>query len=252
MASILDAIRRAADAAKEIDKLAISTAQNPAPKKADTVSGKTDGEIAQIYARNTVVDSLQNPAKTSQSATKSKTATSGTASANAYNAYLTALAQQEQLYSQQQAQAQRHKDQQKEALETQNNLIKQQLAANLDSTLAENNQSADKSLKEAYTAYMLSQRNLAQQLKALGISGGGSETVLADMENRYTNNRFEIEDERNRLNSTARTDYDKQINTAYIDYLSAMAKINDEYNNRLYTLANQNSTALQNLAKAVK
>ena len=250
MASILDAIKRAADAAKEIDRLAISTAQNPAPKKADTVSGKTNGEIAQIYARNTLVDSLQNPAKTSQTTAKSKT--SSTASANAYNAYLTALAQQEQLYSQQQAQAQRHKDQQTQALNTQNNLIKQQLSANLDNTLAENNRSADKSLKEAYTAYMLSQRNLAQQLKALGISGGGSETVLADMENKYANNRFEIESQRGKANSAARTDYDKQINSAYIDYLSALAKINDEYNNRLYTLANQNSTALQSLAKAVK
>ena len=122
-------------------------------------------------------------------------------------------------------------------MEQQNEAMKKQREATLADSLEANNKAADKSLNEAYVAYMLSKRNLAQQLKALGISGGGSETVVTDMSNTYANNRFGIEDGRNTANAAARRDYDSGINSDYIDYLSALAKIDSAYNDKIYSIA---------------
>ena len=146
----------------------------------------------------------------------------------------------------------KQRDEQKKALEQQNEAMKKQRENALADSLDANNKAADKSLNEAYVAYMLSKRNIAQQLKALGISGGGSETVLTDMSNTYANSRFGIEDGRNTANAAARRDYDNGINSDYIDYLSALAKIDSDYNNKLYSLAGDKASTMSTLAKSAQ
>ena len=66
---------------------------------------------------------------------------------------------------------------------------------------------------------------MPQQLKALGISGGASESTLAGIENTYMNNRASIEAARNQANSLARQNYSTGVTDDYMDYLSALAKL---------------------------
>ena len=146
----------------------------------------------------------------------------------------------------------KQRDERKKVLEKQNEAMKKQRENALADSLEANNKAADKSLNEAYVAYMLSKRNLAQQLKALGISGGGSETVVTDMSNTYANNRFGIEDGRNTANAAARRDYDSGINSDYIDYLSALAKIDSAYNDKIYSIAGDKASTLSTLAKSAQ
>lgn len=55
------------------------------------------------------------------------------------------------------------------------------------------NDAAKAALREAYISKMLSQRDMAQQLSALGINGGMTETTAAGLLNNYQNNRNSIE-----------------------------------------------------------
>ena len=60
------------------------------------------------------------------------------------------------------------------------------------------------SLQQAYISHMMNQKNLGQQLAALGRSGGASETALLGLYNQYGRNRGALEDARNRqLNQLA-------------------------------------------------
>ena len=71
------------------------------------------------------------------------------------------------------------------------------------------NDDAAKSLREAYTNYMLNKKNLAQGLAAMGVSGGATESNMARMYNNYGS-------ARNNINTTAAEN---------------LAKLLTEYNN---------------------
>lgn len=111
-------------------------------------------------------------------------------------------------------------DRQNNLLREQQEAMRKQREAQMNATIRANNQAADNSLKEAYIANMMSKRNLPQQLKALGIAGGASETTLADIDNTYMNNRFGIEANRNDANAQARLAYDNGVMGDYSDYLA--------------------------------
>lgn len=133
---------------------------------------------------------------------------SGTSTASAaYKAYSAAIDEQNRILKEQQA------------------LAEQQRKAAMEATINANNQAADKSLKEAYIANMLAKRNLPQQLKAVGVSGGASETTLADIQNTYMNNRFGIEGNRNDANRQARLAYDNGVAGDYSNYLSKVYEL---------------------------
>lgn len=125
----------------------------------------------------------------------------------AYNAYAAAANEQYQMLVQQQELAER------------------QRRAAMDATIKANNQAADKSLREAYVANMMAQKNMPQQLKAAGISGGASETTMADVHNTYMNNRFGIEEARNNANAQARQAYDAGVAGDYSNYLTEAYKL---------------------------
>lgn len=88
------------------------------------------------------------------------------------------------------------------------------------------NQDAEGSLRQAYINHMLSQKNLGQQMSALGLSGGATETTLANMLNNYGN-------ARNNINTTAANNlanlegkYNDSISQAQQAYNSAVANAN--------------------------
>ena len=111
-------------------------------------------------------------------------------------------------------------EEQNRILQEQRKLAEQQRRAAMDATISANNEAAEKSLREAYVANMLAKRNLPQQMKALGVSGGASETTLTDMDNTYMNNRFGIEEQRNDANAQARAAYNAGVAGDYSQYLT--------------------------------
>lgn len=65
-----------------------------------------------------------------------------------------------------------------------------------DAGAAQLNAQTGGALQQAYLSYMLSLRDLPQQLAALGINGGGSESRLAGLKNGYGASRSQLETER--------------------------------------------------------
>ena len=116
-------------------------------------------------------------------------------------------------------------DRQNNILLQQYELAEKQRKAAMNATISANNQAADASLNQAYIANMQAKKNLPQQLKAAGISGGASESTLAGIENTYMNNRASIEAARNQANGLARQNYSTGVTDDYMDYLSALAKL---------------------------
>lgn len=103
------------------------------------------------------------------------------------------------------------------------------LKSNLDSTLQNLqtdynaskdsvNKDANKSLKEAYINKMMSNKNLAQNMAAQGLSGGASETTMAGMENNYGNARNNIQTVQNENLGNLENLYNQSRNSAYQAY----------------------------------
>lgn len=83
------------------------------------------------------------------------------------------------------------------------------------------NEDAAKSLREAYINYMMNRRNLNQNLSAAGISGGATESSLANMYNNYGNSR-------NDINTTLARNLAQLLNT----YENNVASANQAYNSQ--------------------
>ena len=106
------------------------------------------------------------------------------------------------------------------------------------------NQNADDALRQAYVNYRLGERNLGQQLSNQGLTGGATESVLANLYNNYGSNRANIERARN--NNLA--DLAAQYNQGVADIgASTGADLTDLYVNYMNQLAN-NETNRQNYA----
>lgn len=146
-----------------------------------------------------------------------------------------AEAEAERLRQQQEKIAQRSYDSNMSALQKaydqKANLLKQ----NLDSTRgtlgnAYNtskgnvNAQSDKALKEAYVNRMLSQKNLAQNMAAQGISGGLSETTSAGLYNNYGNSRNNIEQTRSNNLTDLENTYQNNLASAEQQYNSQLAE----------------------------
>ena len=142
----------------------------------------------------------------------------------------------------------------------------QLLKGNLDSTLANLqtdydssrdaiNRDATEAAREAYINRMMSQRNLAQNMAAQGLSGGASETTLAGLENNYGNARNQIAATANENLGSLEDLYTKNRNSAmqeYNDQLAADALARAQYmtqfeNDRQNMLAQAYDSQLQQL-----
>lgn len=82
---------------------------------------------------------------------------------------------------------------------------------------------AAQSLREAYINRMKSERNLAQQMSAMGLNGGATETTLAGMLNNYGNARNNINTTTNRNLSSLEGNYNDNLAQAMQAYNSAVA-----------------------------
>lgn len=87
---------------------------------------------------------------------------------------------------------------------------------------AQQNETTDKALGDAYVSKMLNARNLNQQLAAMGRSGGAAESTLLGLQNNYQTNRAGLESERAQI----------------------LAKILDSYNTTVGDLAKTRSGAI--------
>ena len=140
------------------------------------------------------------------------------------------------------------------------------LKGNLDTTLANLqtdynasrdviNRDATEAAREAYINRVMSQRNLAQNMAAQGLSGGASETTLAGLENNYGNARNQIAATANENLGSLEDLYTKNRNSAmqeYNDQLAADALARAQYmtqfeNDRQNMLAQAYDSQLQQL-----
>ena len=87
-------------------------------------------------------------------------------------------------------------------------------------------QDAENSLRQAYINRMLSQRNLGQQMSAQGLTGGASETTMANMLNNYGNARNSINNTLNNNLSNLEGNYSDNLSQAMQAYNSAVANAN--------------------------
>lgn len=89
------------------------------------------------------------------------------------------------------------------------------------------NEDAAKSLREAYVNYMMNKRNLNQNLSAAGVSGGATESSMANMFNNYGTSR-------NNINTTLAKNLAQLLNT----YNNNVAAANQLYNSQYADAAN--------------
>lgn len=92
---------------------------------------------------------------------------------------------------------------------------------------------ANKSLQQAYINYMMNKRNLAQNLAASGISGGATESSLANMYNNYGNSRNSINTTLAQNLKDLQNTYENNIASANQAYNSQWADANRAYNEYL-------------------
>ena len=106
-------------------------------------------------------------------------------------------------------------------LETIYNNTMEQMGNNYNYSADQIAQKADQALREAYINRMLSQKNLAQQLNANGLTGGAAESTIAGLLNNYGNSRNNIETARmNDLASLLNT-YQNNVANAQESYSNA-------------------------------
>lgn len=172
----------------------------------------------------------------SRSASASLSASSGNNLANAYSALLAAYKKNDysDYLSQMRAAAQAAYNRGMSALNSAYDRQMATLSDNLESTkgqLLDNynrskssiTQDSEDSLRQAYINKKLSERNLGQQMSALGLSGGATETTLAGMANNYGNARNEINTTTNKNLSNLEGNYNNNLAEAIQAYNSAVA-----------------------------
>ena len=117
-------------------------------------------------------------------------------------------------------------DKQMSSLSDNLNETRNQLLNNYNYSRGNINNDAADSLKQAYINRMQSERNLGQQMSAQGLSGGATETTMANMLNNYGNARNSINTTANRSLADLENNYNNNLSTAQQAYNSAVANAN--------------------------
>lgn len=127
------------------------------------------------------------------------------------------------------------------------------LRSQYENSQSELENSRRRQLQEAYIARMMQQRNLGDQLDTLGLTGGASETMLANLLNNYNNNRASVEEQiraslRDILNNymTNQTSARQRYNDALMDAQQRQLNARQSLMNNLY---NAQADALTNRAR---
>lgn len=109
---------------------------------------------------------------------------------------------------------------------------RRQLEADRDNAIAKSNAEYDNTAKQNYINYMQTRKSLPEQLNALGIRGGASESSLIRMGSNYGSNVASNEASRNTALAALRQQYEDK-----------MAAYDEEYDNKLL---NAYLTAVEN------
>ena len=120
------------------------------------------------------------------------------------------------------------------------------LQSDYDTSQDSINKNAEKALQEAYIQNMLSQKNLRQNLSALGYSGGLAESTLAGLANNYGNSRNSINTQLDADLASLRNAYDRNVANARTSYNDALASASSDYNNYLSEIENARNSGLLN------
>ena len=102
-----------------------------------------------------------------------------------------------------------------------------------DASIDRQNQTTAKALKDAYVGKRLGERNIGQQLAALGRTGGAAESTLLGMQNNYQTNRAGLESERSRAIENFNLERGNALNSLMTALNTERAKANDLYQGRL-------------------
>ena len=94
-----------------------------------------------------------------------------------------------------------------------------------------------RALQEAYISRMMQEKNLADQLDAYGLTGGATESVMANMRNNYANNRNSVEE--NTQNN---------LRDLLQKYLENMSNARQRYNDSLLKAQSSRLSDLNNAA----
>lgn len=167
------------------------------------------------------------------------TATSQANAANAYNALLAAYRQNDysdylrQMREAAQSAYDRGMSALNNAYDAQMNSLSSNLSETRNQLLNQYNRSrqniaddAAASLKQAYINKMQNEKNIGQQMSAMGLTGGATESTLANMLNNYGNARNEINTTQNKNLSNLEGNYSDNLSQAQQAYNSAVANAN--------------------------
>jgi len=100
------------------------------------------------------------------------------------------------------------------------------------------NSDAETSLRQAYINKMLSERNLGQMMSAQGLSGGATETSMANMLNNYGNARNNINTTANKNLTELEGNYNDSLAQAIQAYNTAVANTNAQKTQQVMALEN--------------
>lgn len=106
------------------------------------------------------------------------------------------------------------------------NSTRNQLKSSYNQSRDSINADAENALRQAYINRMLSEKNLGQQMSALGLNGGATETTLAGMLNNYGNARNNIHTTANTNLANLEGKYNDSLAQAQQAYNSAVANAN--------------------------
>lgn len=123
------------------------------------------------------------------------------------------------------------------------NSTRNQLQSTYDRSARDVRDDAEQALRDSYINYMLSRKNLGQELSALGLNGGEAETTVGSLLNNYGNSRNTIEATRNKNISSLGEALQSGMSQAQQNYTTALQTL---INNRL-NAENAAENARQNL-----
>ena len=174
------------------------------------------------------------------------------------------------IYAQQQAEAEAYRQRQQAALDSAYGQMKDRAKdsyAEIDKLRQDNydygaqqvNQAMDKAQQEAYISRMMQERNLGQQLSALGKSGGASESTLLGLANAYGSQRGENERTRSenlasllqQLNAgraSDKTALNDLLNSYEASYLQGVLGAEQDYNQMLSQIRQEQAAQQLQLA----
>lgn len=99
------------------------------------------------------------------------------------------------------------------------------LGKSYDNSLNKINENASQAMREAYINKMLSRKDLGQQLAAMGVTGGATESAIAGLENNYGNARNNIQRTWDTNRSDLELGYNNNLADLYSAYQSQLANL---------------------------